>query len=61
MEYHDGFPKQPGWYDVQINGVDERLLFRICKSYGRKEWMDTAGNRVKPEKVKWFGEPSANP
>ncbi len=61
MDYKDGFPKQPGWYDVQVDGVDDRLVFRICHQCNRLEWRDIMGNRVEESRVRWCGEASLNP
>jgi len=59
--YNNGFPSQPGWYDVLIDGIEDRLVFRICHSCNRLEWRDINGNTIEPERVKWIGEAGMYP
>lgn len=44
-EYKEGFPNIPGWYDVLVDGVEERLVFRFCGTCGKFVWEDISGNR----------------
>ncbi|SCW26526.1 hypothetical protein SAMN05660484_00011 [Eubacterium ruminantium] len=54
IEYHTGFPQQVGWYDVLVDGLEDRLLHRYCQMYGRHEWKDINGCKVDRE-VLWTG------
>lgn len=56
--YFDGFPQQQGWYDVKIDGKDDRLRHWVCSISGRHEWMDRASNYVRGKDIKWCGTAS---
>ena len=58
--YYDGFPKEVGWYDVIVDGIEERLLHRYCYIENRHKWQDINGCEVKGN-VKWTGDVSATP
>lgn len=59
-EYHSGYPSEIGWYDVLVNGREERLLHRICHQDNRHEWKDIHGIRIDDE-VLWTGEATVTP
>ena len=60
IEYHEGFPKDVGWYDVLIDGAEDRLLHRYCHIDNRHEWKDINGIRI-DSKVLWSGEATQYP
>lgn len=45
-EYRTGYPDKPGWYDVRVDGREDRLLFRYCHTCNIWEWKDINGVRV---------------
>lgn len=55
--YHDGWPPQQGWYDVLVDGEEDRLRHWMCMMSGRHEWVDDAGQYVRGV-VRWTGEAS---
>ena len=59
-EYKDGFPTEQGWYDVTVDGMDDRLQHFICRMEGREYWKDIKGNPVEGV-ILWTGEASALP
>lgn len=59
-EYNEGFPQEVGWYDVIVDGAEDRLLHRFCHQENRHEWKDINGIRVEGN-VKWTGEASIRP
>lgn len=58
--YYDGFPKEVGWYDVIVDGIEERLLHRYCYIENRHKWQDINGCEPKG-KVLWTGEATQTP
>ena len=59
-EWKSGEPPAQGWYDVQVNGKDDRLQWWICVLNPRKRrWKDQDGNYIIGQEIKWTGQPSA--
>lgn len=53
-EYIETPPDIPGWYDVLIDGREERMVFRFCGTCGLFVWQDIYGNRAdKGARVLW--------
>ena len=61
IEYKEGYPEEIGWFDVLVNGREERLLHRVCHQDNRHEWKDINGNRIDESTVKWTGEATVTP
>ena len=63
IEWNEGEPKRPGWYDCLIDDeYEDRLYWWICQINPRRRvWKDRAGNYMNQHKVKWTGRPEANP
>lgn len=58
--YRGGFPQTVGWYDVLVDGGEDRLLHRFCRMENRHKWQDINGNTVQGD-VLWTGDASATP
>ena len=52
-EYRSDRPDRPGWYDVLVNGKEDRLVFRYCGTCGNFIWQDIHGVRAEGE-VLWI-------
>lgn len=52
-EYLDGFPTRPGWYDVIVDGKEDRMVFRFCKTCGMFVWEDINGVKAEGD-VLWM-------
>ena len=60
-EYRSGEPKRAGWYDVLIDGEDDRLQWFVCVMNPKKRyWKDRDGNVIQKKDIKYIGEPSAS-
>ena len=58
VEYKGGYPTEAGWYDCLLDGKEVILRYRYCHTYGRYEWWDDAGNRIRDgRQVLWTGPP----
>lgn len=57
-QWHEGFPKKQGWYDVLVNGEYQRLQHFICVMDGRHHWKKHDGD-YETRKVVWTGEAEA--
>ena len=55
IEYFEGYPKEVGWFDVLVDGVEDRLLHRYCHMENRHEWKDINGVRREGH-ILWCGE-----
>lgn len=44
--YMTGFPSTPGWYDVLVDGVEDRMVCRFCRTCGLFVWEDINGVRA---------------
>ena len=42
-EYRSDFPDLPGWYDVLVDGREDRMVFRFCGTCGTFVWQDING------------------
>lgn len=60
IEYREGYPEDVGWYDVLVNGVEDRLLHRYCRSEQRHKWQNINGIEITDE-VLWTGTAEAYP
>ena len=60
IEYKEGYPNQIGWYDVLIDGGEDRLLHRFCRQENRHEWKDINGIR-REGNILWCGEAGVCP
>lgn len=60
ITYNDGYPTQVGWYDVLIDGGEDRLLHRYCHMENRHKWQDIDGHEIKG-KVMWTGQATQTP
>lgn len=58
--YHEGYPREVGWYDVIANGIEDRLLHRYCHMENRHEWKDINGCKIEGE-VLWTGTAEPTP
>lgn len=54
--YHEGWPPEQAWYDVIVDGQEDRLRHWICKLSGRHEWIDVNGQYIRGSEVRWCGE-----
>lgn len=56
-EWHDGIPKEPGWYRILLEGeeITEGKLWQ-CQLNCKWWWILPDGVRVPPEDVQWSGE-----
>lgn len=59
-EYHEGYPKEVGWFDVLRDGVEDRLLHRYCRIENRHEWKDINGVKQEGD-ILWTGEAGRYP
>lgn len=56
-KYRDGFPKLPGWYDCDVEGVQMRLKFYVCTVSRKPHWLDNDGNYIETMyHVRWRPE-----
>lgn len=60
ITYYEGYPQKVGWYDVLIDGGEDRLLHRYCHMENRHKWQDINGCEVRGM-VLWTGEASVTP
>lgn len=60
IEYKEGYPKEVGWFDVLVDGTEDRLLHRYCHIDNRHEWKDINGIR-REGNILWCGEAGACP
>lgn len=56
IQYRSGWPKQQGWFDVTVDGEEDRLRHWICQLSGRHEWIDVDGHYIRDREVLWCGE-----
>lgn len=55
-EYQGGWPPEQGWYDVLVDGEEDRLRHWICQMSGRHEWIDSKGRYIRNANILWIGE-----
>lgn len=55
-EWKAGWPESQGWFDVTIDGEQDRLRHWICSMSGRHEWVDVDGLYIRDHEVRWTGE-----
>lgn len=61
-EYKPGYPEAPGWYDVLVDGVPDRLRNWRCQLSGRHHWLDIDGKYIDAlHSITWTGEPTMTP
>lgn len=54
MDYRDGWPRIPGWYDCLVDGEEMRLKFYVCQVARKPHWLDKNGNYIETMyEVKW--------
>ena len=52
--YQSGFPGKAGWYDVLVDGAEDRLCFRYCPTCGMYVWQDLNGVKVPQDRLVLF-------
>jgi len=53
-DYQPGFPDKAGWYDVLVDGVEDRMVFRFCGTCGLWVWQDIHGVKQDNKDVLWM-------
>lgn len=53
--WHDGWPKQPGWYRCLIDGEEEMdLKYYVCTVSRKPHWVDSHGDWLESmAKIQW--------
>lgn len=60
--YNEGYPEEPGWYDVLVDGEPDRLRNWRCQLSGRHHWLDINGKYLDAlHSITWTGGPSITP
>ena len=55
-EWREGYPKEIGPYECQVDGKEKTLLHKYCELNGKHRWMTLQGGDVIAAKILWRGK-----